>query len=207
MQQWHQRIAGVLSTLALGVVMTACGGAQKAAEPAPTPPPPPAPVAAPPPAPAPPQDSVAYFLGSYTATSPDGKQQFGKSTYVVKRSMLPASRTIVEEVKRDNFASVTTLRQRGDSPVFDVTDATGTFSGTVTFAGNPYGPSSWNYLITIIKTGQIISGSGSLTNAGIQTNKLISEANGKESARALEQLAPSTEAANAAAAAAMRPPR
>jgi hypothetical protein len=206
MQQWHQRIAGVLSTLSLGVVMTACGGAQKAAEPAPTPPPP-AQVAAPPPAPAPPQDSVAFYLGSYTATSPDGKQQFGKSTYVVKRSVLPASRTIVEEVKRDNFASVTTLRQRGDTPVFDVSDATGAFTGTVTFSGNPYGPSSWTYLITITKTGQIISGTGALTNAGIQTNKLISEANGKESARALEQLAPSTEAANAGAAAAMRPPR
>ena len=150
---------------------------------------------------------MTWFIGTSTTMSADGKTLFGKASAVVKRTLQPSSHQIVEELRRsDGLASKSTLRQRGNTPVFDVADAAATFSGTVTFNGDPYGKSAWSYTIAMT-SGKLLSGTGGWSDAGLQTAKVVSDASGKETARIAEQFTVSTEAAAEAAAAGFKPAR
>lgn len=145
-------------------------------------------------------ESVAYYSGPSQASSPDGATMFGPpTTSVVMRTLKPSEGVIVEDVHQGNERHLTTLTRRGDSLVFDATDEAKSFTGTLTFASDPFSPGAWTYAITMADGSGTIEGQGSLDDVGIHTNKTFKSPDGEARVRITEELKSIDEAAYDAA--------
>lgn len=138
-----------------------------------------------------PAHAEAHFRGTSQAMSPDGAMMFGPPTPVlVKRTLMPADGVIVEDVHHGKDHHLTTLVQKGETGVFEASDDGAGFTGTVTFAGDPYAPGSWTYDITMADGSGRLTGEGSLSDAGIKTAKTFASPDGVTRARIVDDLAP-----------------
>ncbi len=148
---------------------------------------------------------MRYFVGTSQASSPDGATSFGSArAYVAKRTGSIAKGIIVEEIAQDGMSSTTTLTRRGDSSVFDATDADRTFSGTVTYSGDPFTAGEWEYALTLAD-GSKLTGRGSLSASGLGATKLVTSPDGQPKARIVDDLKVSTDVDYAAARAKLAP--
>lgn len=121
---------------------------------------------------------TAYYYGQASFFSPDGRLPYGKTDSAVKREVLDGGARIIETVTQPAASpgmrpkeSVTELKRRKKTLVYDASDAKGTFSGTVAFKGPEL--KSWTYNIKLAKGGAI-KGSGEVSEEGIKTEKQIS---------------------------------
>jgi len=138
-----------------------------------------------------PANAEAHFRGTSQAMSPDGATMFGPPTPVlVKRTLMPAEGVIVEDVHHGKDHHFTTLVRQGETGVFEASDDAAGFTGTVTFAGDPYAPGSWTYDITMGDGSGRLTGEGSLSDAGIKTTKTFASPDGVARARIVDDLAP-----------------
>lgn len=120
---------------------------------------------------------TAYYYGQVSLFSPDGRLPYGKTDSAVKREVLDGGARIIETVTQPAAGhgmrpkeSVTELKRRKKTLVYDASDAKGTFSGTVVFKGPEL--KNWTYNIKLAKGGEI-KGSGSLSEEGIKTEKQL----------------------------------
>ena len=120
---------------------------------------------------------TAYYFGPAAFFSPDGRLPYGKTDSAVKREVLDGGARIIETVTQPAPApgmrpkeSVTELKRRKQTLVYTASDDKGTFSGTVTFKDPAL--KSWTYKIKMAKGGEI-TGTGSLSEEGIKTEKRI----------------------------------
>jgi len=120
---------------------------------------------------------TAYYYGQVSFFSPDGKLPYNNTDSAVKREVLDGGARIIETVTKPGPAHgmrpkefVTELRRRKKTLVYDVSDAGGNFTGTVTF--KDAGLKTWTYNIKL-KAGGTIKGSGGLTPEGLKTEKRI----------------------------------
>lgn len=119
---------------------------------------------------------TAYYFGPVELLSPDGRLPYGKTEAAVKREVLDGGARIIETVTQPGAAPgvpakeiVTELRLK-KKLVYSVSDAKGSFSGTVTFKDPEL--KSWTYNIKLAKGGGI-KGSGSVSEEGIKTEKQL----------------------------------
>jgi len=122
-------------------------------------------------------DGAAYYCGESSFFSPDGRLPYGSAETAVKREILSGGARIIETVTQPGHSPgmpaktiVTELKRRGKRLVYDVSDAGGTFSGTITFKNGQL--NSWTYDLKL-KDGGTVKGSGSLTGEGIRTEKQL----------------------------------
>ncbi len=120
---------------------------------------------------------VSYYYGQVSSFSPDGKLPYGKNDLALKREVLDGGARVVETVTEAAPApgmrprvTVTELKRRKKTLVYDAADDKGAFSGTVTFKDPAL--SSWTYRIKFVKGGEL-TGSGSLSGDGIKTEKSV----------------------------------
>ncbi len=144
--------------------------------------------------------STQHYAGSLQVTSPDGATPYGPSrASLVARVVDPAARTVVERVLDEGKLRTATLRQVGDTPVFEATDDEGSFGGTLTFAGDPWAPAGWTYALSMTDGSGRIEGHATLDGAGIRIEKHFVGPDGARKARITEVLQPITAEAYAAA--------
>lgn len=120
---------------------------------------------------------TAYYFGPVELLSPDGRLPYGKTEAALKREILDGGARIIETVTQPGAApgvpareTVTELRRLKKKLAYSVSDAKGSFSGTVTFKDPEL--KSWTYNIKLAKGGDI-KGSGSVSEAGIKTEKQL----------------------------------
>ena len=122
-------------------------------------------------------DGAAYYYGQVSFFSPDGKLPYGNTDSAVKREVMDGGERIVETVTQPGPGHamsprefVTELKRRKKTLVYDVSDAGGTFTGSVTYKDS--GLKAWTYDIKL-KEGGTIKGSGWLTPEGVKTEKRL----------------------------------
>ena len=83
---------------------------------------------------------TAHYYGRVSFFSPDGRLPYGKTDSAVKREVLDDGARIIETVTQPAAGhgmrpkeSVTELKRRNKTLVYDASDTKGTFSGTVVF--------------------------------------------------------------------------
>ena len=120
---------------------------------------------------------TAYYCGQVSFFSPDGKLPYGNTESAVKREILEGGARIIETVTQPGAGhsmrskeTVTVLKRRKKTLVYEVSDAGGTLTGVVTFKDS--GLTKWTYDIKI-KTGGAIKGSGGLSPDGIVSEKQL----------------------------------
>lgn len=121
---------------------------------------------------------TAYYYGQVSMFSPDGRLPYGKTDSAVKREVLDGGARIIETVTQPAASpgmrakeSVTELKRRKKTLVYDASDDKGTFSGTVSFKGPKL--EDWTYDIKLAKGGTI-KGHATLSEEGIKTEKQLS---------------------------------
>lgn len=124
-----------------------------------------------------------YFIGTSQTTSPDGKKVYQENAVLVRRQVDPPGNQIVEETWYDLDARVTTLTRQGDTSVFDATDATASFTGTITYTGEEWAWDDWNYDLTLTDGSGRVSGPGSFDVSHWESTKTFYD--GKDQATAL----------------------
>lgn len=124
--------------------------------------------------------STVYYFGRISFFSPDGRIPYGRTEAAVKREILDGGARIIETVTQPGPSpsmrpreTVTVLKRRQETRVYDVSDAGGTLAGTVTFQ-DP-GLETWA-LDMSLKGGGTITGSGKLSPEGIKAEKRLPDA-------------------------------
>lgn len=139
--------------------------------------------------------SVHYYYGEVRTSSPDGKIPYGPPKHsLVKRTIDPGARRIIEVVKQGDRVFTTTLTQTDKAEVFTVTDEGGGFTGTITFSGTPWSWSAWTYDIAMADGSGRIVGSGQLQDRVLSTAKKFLAPDGTEKVLITESLGEITEA-------------
>lgn len=120
---------------------------------------------------------VAYYYGQVLFFSPDGKLPYGDTDAAVKREILDGGARIVETATQPGSShgmrpkeTITELKRRGETLVYDASDVGGTFFGTIVFRDPEL--KSWIYWMTF-KAGGAMEGSGKLSPEGIKTEKHV----------------------------------
>jgi hypothetical protein len=120
-------------------------------------------------------NSQNYYYGSVKYYSADGVSSMGQTVSLVSRVVDPDKRQIVETVLQpkknqsgaDEFITELNLKTGN---TFTTSDSAGTFSGEITFFGDEWKWSSWEYQVNLTSGGKI-SGIGFLTSEALLTNK------------------------------------
>lgn len=122
-------------------------------------------------------DGVSYYYGSVSFLSPDGRLPYRKTETVVRREIMENGDRILETVSQPSYSpsmkpeiTVTELRRRGKTLVYDASDRGRTFSGTVTFRDTAL--MSWTYEIKM-QDGSAVTGKGELTKERLLTEKQL----------------------------------
>lgn len=125
-----------------------------------------------------PADGTAYYFGRASSFSPDGRIPYDAAESALKREILKGGALIRETYTRPGLSpsmpalrSVTELKRRGRSLVYDASDAGKTFRGKVAFQ-DP-GLKAWTYKLKL-KAGGELTGSGEVSADGLKTRKLVS---------------------------------
>jgi hypothetical protein len=138
--------------------------------------------------------STNYYFGDVNFSSPDGKQSYGKTISLIKRTVVPSMSKIIEiavqpsrnpKGKADKY--ITTLSRVGGSNKFLVRDEGNTFSGYMDFKGSEWKWNNWKYNISM-KSGEKIAGEGRLDQEGLKTKKLFIGKDGKPTMQIKENL-------------------
>jgi len=134
------------------------------------------------------QSSIKFYYGEVKTTSPDGKIPYGPVKYsLVKRTIDPANKMIIELVNQDEIVFKTVLTQTDSKQIFNVTDNK-SFKGIITFEGKEWKWDKWTYDITMTdKSGKII-GSGELKENTLLTRKIFVTSDGTEQVLITEAL-------------------
>lgn len=177
-------------TLTLTLGAAACGPSKGAAGPAPAPPATVAAAVAPTP---------TYYIGHSDVVGMDGTIYVHDAPALVERTVDPTAGVITETVWVGSaHAMVTsTLRQTADPQVFDATDASASFTGTLTYDGDPWQPRGWTYAITLTDGGTI-TGAAQIRSDEIWTEKLFTGPGGHPQAQIKEVVRRATPEAFAA---------
>lgn len=141
-----------------------------------------------------PAETINYYQGTSTTTSPDGSTPYGPPAAVlVRRHVDPAAGIIEESVINNGQAFPTTLTWTQGTE-FSASDEGATFRGTVTFSGPEWAWTSWTYDIAMSDGSGTLRGNGSLSADGIHTEKMFHAPDGSAQARIVEALIPIDEA-------------
>ncbi len=170
------RTVFVVSLLAV----SGCGSQSRVTPPpAPPPEPAPAPVAA---------DETSYYLGTSDVLGMDGTVYVDDAPSILERTVSPRTGTITETVyvQFQGAMMTSTLRQTDDPQVFQATDEKASYSGTLTYAGDPWNPTGWTYDITLADNGGTITGTAKFSRDEISAEKLFTDGGGQPRARILD---------------------
>lgn len=139
----------------------------------------------------------AYYFGDVNYFSMDGSHSMGKTVSLVRRVIDADKGEISEYVTQpssnekgsgaDEYQTIMKLDSEGK---FIVSEPNKSFSGQIIFFGKPWEWSAWDYDIALTNGGRI-TGSGSLSSAGILTNKSLRQGNFEM--KIIENLAPISE--------------
>lgn len=144
-------------------------------------------------------NNVKYYYGEINKSSGDGKNSYGKSFSLVKRT-IDAGKGIITEIAlqppRDPKKKMkdihTILTRVGNTNEFTVTDLESTFSGKIIFEGTEeWNWHQWKYDIKL-ESGRKLGGKGSVSPDGIKTEKIIYRKSGKPFIQLKEELKPIT---------------
>lgn len=135
------------------------------------------------------QTSIKFYYGEVKTTSPDGTIPYGPVKYsLVKRTIDPSNKMIIELVKQGDKVFNTVLSQTDSKQIFNVIDDNKSFSGIITFDGKEWEWNKWTYDIAMTdKSGKII-GNGELKQNLILTRKVFVAADGTEKVLITESL-------------------
>lgn len=142
---------------------------------------------------------VTYYYGLVTYYFPDGKTVLGSSHSLVKRTIDPSKKLILELVSQaslkdstnvENYETIFSQVDLGSS--FTVEDTGKTFSGVIKFSGEDWKWTAWDYNLTL-SDGEKLTGNGRLDEQGISVRKYISRADGNLRLFIQELLQPITE--------------
>lgn len=121
---------------------------------------------------------TAYYCGQVSFFSPDGTLPYGNTDSALKREVLDGGARIIETVTQPGAGhsmraveTVTELKRRKKTLVYDASAAGGTVTGTVTFKDAEL--KTWTYALKL-KAGGTIKGSGILDAKGIKIEKQLS---------------------------------
>jgi hypothetical protein len=139
--------------------------------------------------------TTTWYAGTVTITSPDGAIPYGPpQPALIARTVDTAANTITEVIVDQGALRTTVLHREGDTNVFTATDDAHSFSGTLTMAGAGWDFTGWSYDLAMVADGGRITGSATLSAAGLTTEKLFSTADGTPKARIVDAATPVTQA-------------
>ena len=136
---------------------------------------------------------TSYYYGKVMITSADGATPYGPPKFsLVKRTLNRANSTISEFVTQGAESFDTQMTRIAHGNVFNATDAEGSFKGTLSFSdGEDW---LWEYDITMTDGSGKITGSGTLDDEGIKTEKYFEDKDGNRTVRITEVLNSVTQA-------------
>ena len=135
-----------------------------------------------------PADVTSWYVGTGDVLGMDGTVYVKDSPTLVERTVSPARKTITETVyvAMQHAMVTSTLTQTADPQVFEATDALHSFSGTLTYDGDPWNPTGWTYDITLADNAGKITGTAKFGADEISAEKLFTSGDGTPTARIVD---------------------
>lgn len=113
-----------------------------------------------------------YYVGTVRTSSADGTREFAPPyESVAKRVILPEQSKIEEWVFYEGALNRTTLTLQKGRSQFKALDDLRTFTGTITYVGDPWSWSKWTYKLKMSDKSGVIEGNGSKNSKGFTTQK------------------------------------